>query len=62
VTNVPYGKTPLTRALKRVWNGGRPKRFRGTNVYGGDGAGRKIAQILAGVGLDDRTGRKLIAY
>lgn len=62
VTNVPYGKTPLKLALTRVWNDGYPKRFRGNNVYGGDGAGRKIAQILAGIALDDRTRRKLIAY
>jgi hypothetical protein len=62
VTNVPYGEAAIRRALKRIWNGGRPKRFRGRNVYGSGGAGLRIARVLAGLKIDDRTRRKLIAY
>ena len=63
VTNVPYSETAVRRALKRIWNNGRPKRFRGRNVYGGGGAGRKIADVLARLDLPDpRLRRKLIAY
>ena len=63
VTNVPYSEAAIRRALKRIWNDGRPKRFRGRNVYGGGGAGRKIAGVLARLDLSDPClRRKLIAY
>jgi len=62
VTNVPYRKDAIVQALSRIWNNGRPKRFRGTNVYGGDGAGRKIAKVLSSVDMTDSLRRKLIAY
>ena len=62
VTSMPYSEAAIRRELKRLWNNGRPKRFRGRNVYGGGGAGRKIAAVLARVDLGDRTRRKLIAY
>ena len=62
VTNVPYGKEPLLRALKSIWNDGRPKRYRGRNVYGGDGAGHKIAMVLSSTLLTDSLRRKLITY
>ena len=62
VTNVPYSEPAIRRALKRIWNDGRPKRFRGRNVYGGGGAGRKIAAALARIDLGERVRRKLIAY
>jgi UDP-hydrolysing UDP-N-acetyl-D-glucosamine 2-epimerase len=62
VTNVPYRKAPLIAALKRIWSNGRPKRFTGTNVYGGQGVGKKIAQVLSSITLSDRLRRKLIAY
>ncbi len=62
VTNVPYSEAAIRRALKRIWNNGRPRRFRGPNVYGGGGAGLRIARVLAGLKIDDRTRRKLIAY
>ena len=63
VTNVPYSEAAIRRELKRIWNDGRPRRFRGRNVYGGGGAGRKIADVLARLDLSDpRLRRKLIAY
>ena len=62
VTNVPYSEAAIRRALKRNWNYGHPKRFRGRNVYGSGGAGLRIARALAGLKIDDRTRRKLIAY
>jgi UDP-N-acetylglucosamine 2-epimerase len=62
-TNVPYSEAAIRRELKRIWNDGRPRRFRGRNVYGGGGAGRKIADALARLNLSDpRLRRKLIAY
>jgi UDP-hydrolysing UDP-N-acetyl-D-glucosamine 2-epimerase len=62
VTNVPYRKAPLIAALKKVWNNGRPKRFTGRNVYGGEGTGRRIAHVLSSLPLSDSLRRKLIAY
>jgi UDP-hydrolysing UDP-N-acetyl-D-glucosamine 2-epimerase len=62
VVNVPYRTQPIVRELKRIWNGGVPRRSRGCNVYGGQGAGRRIAAILAAVKIDTHLVRKLIAY
>jgi len=62
VTDVPYGQAAIRRAVARVWNGGRPRRWRGRNAYGGDGAGRRIADILGRLDLNDRLRRKLIRY
>jgi UDP-hydrolysing UDP-N-acetyl-D-glucosamine 2-epimerase len=62
VVNVPLAAAKIRRALEAVWRGGRPARFRGPNVYGGDGAGARIASVLARLSVDDRLLRKLIAY
>jgi UDP-N-acetylglucosamine 2-epimerase len=62
VTHVPHSKTALIKALKHVWNAGRPIRFPRRNVYGGNGAGKKIANVLSSVRIDAGTLRKLIAY
>jgi GDP/UDP-N,N'-diacetylbacillosamine 2-epimerase (hydrolysing) len=62
VTNVPYTKTLLLKALRKVWNSGRPKRFDGRNAYGGNGAGVKIANVLSSLPPRDRLWGKLIAY
>jgi UDP-N-acetylglucosamine 2-epimerase (non-hydrolysing)/GDP/UDP-N,N'-diacetylbacillosamine 2-epimerase (hydrolysing) len=62
VVHVPYRAADITRALHAAWNGGSPLRSRGRNPYGGSGTGRRIAQILAGLDVDDRLLRKLIAY
>jgi UDP-hydrolysing UDP-N-acetyl-D-glucosamine 2-epimerase len=62
VVNVPYRKDVIRRALAKIWNDGRPRRFTGANLYGGAGAGRRIANVLASVKIDERLLRKLIAY
>jgi UDP-hydrolysing UDP-N-acetyl-D-glucosamine 2-epimerase len=62
VKHVPFSPTAIERELRKIWNNGRPKRFHGPNVYGGDGAGQRIAKVLAKLPLDDRLKRKLIAY
>lgn len=62
VVNVPYIEATLRRRLVAVWNRGRPRRARSGNIYGGDGAGRKIASILAGLTVNDHLLRKLIRY
>jgi UDP-hydrolysing UDP-N-acetyl-D-glucosamine 2-epimerase len=62
VTNVPFRPAAIRKALESVWNDGRPRRCKAANVYGGDGAGRRIAAALARVPLNDRLRRKLITY
>ncbi len=64
VTNVPYGEAQIAAAIKRIWNNGRPRRWRGRNVYGrGVDTGTRIAAILASLDPHDpRILRKLIAY
>lgn len=63
VIDVPWSIPAITKAIKSVWNNGRPKRYTGKNVYGGGTAGRRIAAILADVDLDDpKLRRKLIRY
>ena len=62
VVNVPFSRAAVRRALSDAWNGGSPRRFTGTNVYGGGGAGRRIAGVLSRVSVNDRLLRKLIAY
>ena len=62
VRNVPFSREKLVAALSAVWNGGRPRRWRGKNVYGGGGAGKRIADALARVDVNDRVLRKLVAY
>jgi UDP-hydrolysing UDP-N-acetyl-D-glucosamine 2-epimerase len=62
VTHVPYQGPALRRALKALWNDGKPRRAAGANVYGSGGAGAKIARALGGLEINDRLLRKLIAY
>ena len=62
VTNVPFRPAAIREALRSIWNDGTPRRCRAANVYGGDGAGRRIADALARVPLNDRLRRKLITY
>ena len=62
VVSVPFEESRIARAIRDVWNNGRPRRSRAGNIYGGAGAGRRIAAVLAKVPLDARTLRKLIAY
>jgi UDP-N-acetylglucosamine 2-epimerase (non-hydrolysing)/GDP/UDP-N,N'-diacetylbacillosamine 2-epimerase (hydrolysing) len=63
VTNVPYRLGLIRQALRRIWNNGHPRRWRGRNVYGGQGVGRRMAAVLASLQFDDdRLRSKLIAY
>jgi UDP-hydrolysing UDP-N-acetyl-D-glucosamine 2-epimerase len=62
VRHVPYGKAAVYRAAAAVWNGGRPKRCRSLNIYGGGKTGLKIARILSKLNIDERLRHKLIAY
>jgi UDP-N-acetylglucosamine 2-epimerase (non-hydrolysing)/GDP/UDP-N,N'-diacetylbacillosamine 2-epimerase (hydrolysing) len=62
LTHVEYSSPAILRALQTIWNHGRPRRAKGTNVYGGGRAGEKIADRLARLTLNDRLRRKLIAY
>ncbi len=62
VTDVPYGEAAVRKALTQLWNRGKSRRFTGRNVYGGGGAGERIASILGRVALDDAIRRKLITY
>ncbi len=62
VAHVDFDDKAITAALQGVWNHGRPKRSRARNVYGGDGAGPRIATALADIRIDDLLLRKLIAY
>jgi hypothetical protein len=62
VTNVPFEPVAITRALRSVWNRGRPRRGTSGNVYGGGGAGARIAAVLARLPLGGRAPGKLIAY
>jgi UDP-N-acetylglucosamine 2-epimerase (non-hydrolysing)/GDP/UDP-N,N'-diacetylbacillosamine 2-epimerase (hydrolysing) len=62
VTNVPYAKRDIIRELTRIWNRGRPRRFKPHNIYGGDSAGKIIASALDRISINDRLLRKLIRY
>ena len=62
VASVSYALPAITRELKRLWNNGRPKRFKSDNIYGRRQTGRKIARILSQLTIDDRLLGKLIRY
>ncbi len=62
VVNVPFDRRRIERELRRLWNAGRPLRCANKNVYGGNGAGERIAKVLASVEIDARLRRKLISY
>lgn len=62
VVEASYDRRAVQAAVAQIWNDGRPRRYRGKNVYGGGGAGKIIADHLASVNIDARLLRKLIAY
>jgi UDP-hydrolysing UDP-N-acetyl-D-glucosamine 2-epimerase len=62
VTHVPAQAKTVRAALASIWRDGRPRRFPAKNVYGGGGAGKRIAAELARLSVDQRPLRKLIAY
>jgi len=61
VIHCGYDPVQIRRAMKRIWRRGRPLRYACANVYGGDGAGRRIAQILSALPPDEVLLRKIIA-
>jgi UDP-N-acetylglucosamine 2-epimerase (non-hydrolysing)/GDP/UDP-N,N'-diacetylbacillosamine 2-epimerase (hydrolysing) len=62
VVNVPYKAGEIRRAIQKIWNAGKPRRGRHANVYGGRGAGEKIASALESLQIDEKLLRKLIRY
>jgi UDP-N-acetylglucosamine 2-epimerase (non-hydrolysing)/GDP/UDP-N,N'-diacetylbacillosamine 2-epimerase (hydrolysing) len=62
VTTVPFTSAAIRRALRRVWNDGRPVRYPKRNLYGAGDTAARLAATLAGISLDERLRRKLIAY
>jgi GDP/UDP-N,N'-diacetylbacillosamine 2-epimerase (hydrolysing) len=62
VRNVPYDESRILAAIRSVWNGGRPRRGNCDSIYGAGDAGKRIAQTLAGVRIDQRLLRKIISY
>ena len=62
VVHCDYDAVVIERALRKVWNGGRPRRVRCGNVYGAGDAGRRTADILARVRIDQNILGKLIRY
>ncbi len=62
VLTVPFKRSALNSALKKIWNTGRPRRFPRRNIYGAGDTSKKIAKVLASVPLNEKLQRKLIAY
>ena len=58
VVHATWSPASLRRAIAAVAG----RRFARRNLYGGRNTGRRIAEVLASVTLDDRLRRKLIAY
>ena len=62
VGDVSWDRAQMIEVIRRVWNAGSPRKYAGTNVYGGGAAGKKMANILATHDLGPRLRHKLIAY
>lgn len=62
VMHCEYDNAAISRALAQIWDHGKARRIRCRNVYGGGGAGKRIAAVLAELDLRDRLLRKLIRY
>jgi GDP/UDP-N,N'-diacetylbacillosamine 2-epimerase (hydrolysing) len=62
VVHVPFNPRAIQHALATIWNHGRPRRWKGSNVYGGNRAGEKIAGKLAALVFDEQLRRKVITY
>ncbi len=62
VTNVGFTPAAIGQELRRIWNSGKSVRYPKKNVYGGGGAGERIAGVLAKVVMDEGVRKKLIAY
>ncbi|HWE02646.1 MAG TPA: UDP-N-acetylglucosamine 2-epimerase [Tepidisphaeraceae bacterium] len=61
VTHAAMNDRAIDRALRHIWREGKPIRYVGENIYGGGGAGTKIAAILSRIRVQ-RFSNKLIAY
>ncbi|MBC8107677.1 MAG: UDP-N-acetylglucosamine 2-epimerase (hydrolyzing) [Anaerolineae bacterium] len=59
VVNVAYSGQAIEQAVRRAISRPRPV---SRNVYGGRETSQRIASVLAGVAIDSRLRRKLIAY
>ena len=59
VAHVEHAERAIAAAVRAAVRHGR---FAKRNLYGGRGTGRKIAEVLASVRVDQRLRRKLIAY
>ena len=59
VIRVPGRTADIRKAMSRVLKDRRPA---ARNIYGGQHVGRRIAEHLASLRIDDRLRRKLIAY
>ena len=62
VRTVPFGQNAIHKAVKEIWNEGRPHRFNAKNIYGRGDTGARIAAALVASARDPRLYRKLIAY
>jgi UDP-hydrolysing UDP-N-acetyl-D-glucosamine 2-epimerase len=62
VIHCDYNRAALVDHWTAIWNHGRPRRATCRNVYGGQGAGRRLADSLARIDLDHRLRLKLIRY
>jgi GDP/UDP-N,N'-diacetylbacillosamine 2-epimerase (hydrolysing) len=62
VLHCGYDRGEIQRVVAKVWQGGNPRRYPARNLYGGRDTGRRIAQLLASLQIDERLIRKLIAY
>ncbi|MGE5611787.1 MAG: UDP-N-acetylglucosamine 2-epimerase [Bacillota bacterium] len=62
VVHCEYRSTEIQRQLLQIWQDGHPKRCRCANVYGGNGAGRQLADILARLDVNSKFLTKLIRY
>jgi UDP-hydrolysing UDP-N-acetyl-D-glucosamine 2-epimerase len=62
VYHCDFDRAAVIATLRRALGDACKPGFSGRNVYGGDGTARRIAATLAGLRLNDRLLRKLIAY
>lgn len=62
VFHVDHGQRRISSALRELWDGHKLVRLPAINVYGGSGAGKRIAAKLSRLKLDARLRRKLISY